>query len=86
MSFLEKLEKISAQLENFCDQALFFVLETISIEVAAILSTIIPCQNIVLGVPFVSMSTPAYVLNLFIAGAMGAILKSMLDNAKNRMK
>ena len=86
MSFLEKLEKISAQLENFCDQALFFVLETISIEVAAILSTIIPCQNITLGIPFVSMSTPAYVLNLFIAGAVGAILKSMLDSAKYKYR
>ena len=86
MSFLEKLEKISAQLEDFCDQALVFVLETISIEVAAVLSTIIPCQNIVLGVPFVSMSTPAYVLNLFIAGAMGAILKSMLDSAKYKYR
>ena len=84
MSFLEKLEKISAQLENFCDQALFFVLETISIEVAAILSTIIPCQNISLGIPFVSMSTPAYVLNLFIAGAVGAILKSMLDSRNHK--
>ena len=84
MSFLEKLEKISAQLENFCDQALFFVLETISIEVAAILSTIIPCQNITLGIPFVSMSTPAYVLNLFIAGAMGAILKSILDSRNSK--
>ena len=86
MSFLEKLEQISAQPEKFYDQVIFFTQETISIEVAAILSTIIPCQNITLGVPFVSMSTPAYVLNLFIAGAMGAILKSMLDNAKNRMK
>ena len=83
MSFLEKLEQISAQLESFCDQTLVFVMETISIEVAAILSTIIPCQNITLGIPFVSMSTPAYVLNLFIAGAMGAILKSMLDSAKS---
>ena len=84
MSFLEKLEKISAQLEDFCDQALVFVLETISIEVAAILSTIIPCQNITLGIPFVSMSTPAYVLNLFIAGAMGAILKSILDSRNSK--
>ena len=83
MSFLEKLEQISAQLEKFYDQVIFFTRETISIEVAAILSTIIPCQNIVLGVPFVSMSTPAYVLNLFIAGAVGAILKSMLDS-RNR--
>jgi hypothetical protein len=86
MSFLEKLEKISAQLEDFCDQTLVFVMETISIEVAAILSTIIPCQNITLGIPFVSMSTPAYVLNLFIAGAMGAILKSMLDSAKYKYR
>ena len=86
MSFLEKLEQISAQLEKFYDQVIFFTRETISIEVAAILSTIIPCQNIVLGVPFVSMSTPAYVLNLFIAGAMGAILKSMLDNAKYKYR
>ena len=45
MSFLEKLEQISAQLEKFYDQVIFFTRETISIEVAAILSTIIPCQN-----------------------------------------
>ena len=46
MSFLEKLEQISAQLEKFYDQVIFFTRETISIEVAAVLSTIIPCQNI----------------------------------------
>ena len=86
MRFLEKLEQLSAQPEKFYDQLIFFTRETIYIEVAAILSTIIPCQNITLGIPFVSMSTPAYVLNLFIAGAVGAILKSMLDSAKNRMK
>ena len=86
MSFLEKLEQISAQPEKFYDQVIFFTQETISIEVAAILSTIIPCQNITLGIPFVSMSTPAYVLNLFIAGAVGAILKSMLDSAKYKYR
>ena len=86
MRFLEKLEQLSAQQEKFYDQLIFFTRETIYIEVAAILSTIIPCQNITLSVPFVSMSTPAYVLNLFIAGAVGAILKSMLDSAKNRVK
>ena len=84
MSFLEKLEQLSAQPEKFYDQLIFFTQETISIEVAAILSTIIPCQNITLSVPFVSMSTPAYVLNMFIAGAVGAILKSILDSRNSK--
>jgi hypothetical protein len=32
------------------------------------------------------MSTPTYVLNLFIAGTVGAILKSMLDSAKYKYR